>query len=787
MITKIKLVNWKTHKQSELEFSEGTNVIVGINGAGKSSIMDAISFALFGTYPKLNSREEKLDEIINRSTKAKEAKVSLEFFLDEKKYNILRVIEKGKGTTYSEIRENDKLLESSSTQKVTETIERILKTDYELFSRAVYTEQNAIDYFIRLSPVERARKIDNLLRIDKFEEARRKAVSLDTRIEGEKQGLNQLIQSKNFEEKEKDMIQLEGKVQQESKEIEIMRKEIASLETSYMMKKKKLDESEKTKTKYEILKEKIEYMKETLSKDIFEFEKEKRSLESYSLLEIKGKINDIRMKIELKEEEVEKKRKEYEGVLFAKSRDESDKSNLIKRNNDLEKEIDKIKKYEKILDQINYPKEIEVLIEEERKKLEELRSQISLLNYRMEEASNVSSQIKSLVNKCPVCGSDISEDKKKHLLHLKSSEIKDLEKNLSFLENEIKITENKLTILETDKKTLDEAKRQLENKEKIEEELKQNLDFISRLEENIKDFEKTMRQLKSSLDILNKEIDDLKKEEMEQRSLAEKIERLEELEKKIELKKKELRFLEEEKERIEKLMEKENYDEIKRDYDSVYEKYIETRARIGEKERNLEENKIRLEKTRSEIEIIKKQKDYALKLDKASKNLKIFIDALEKTQVQLRNEFIETVNQEMSKLWQTLYPYSDYVNLKFSVQDGKYQLQLETLSGEYVNIGNVSGGESTMACLVLRIAFSLVLVPHLNWIILDEPTHNLDTKSVESLNQALKDQIKDFVGQIFLITHEQKLENAASGELYRVERNKDEGGYSEIIRLTEIN
>jgi ATPase subunit of ABC transporter with duplicated ATPase domains len=90
-----------------------------------------------------------------------------------------------------------------------------------------------------------------------------------------------------------------------------------------------------------------------------------------------------------------------------------------------------------------------------------------------------------------------------------------------------------------------------------------------------------------------------------------------------------------------------------------------------------------------------------------------------------------------------------------------------------------------MACLVLRISFSLVLVPHLNWIILDEPTHNLDAKSVESLNQALKDQIKDFVGQIFLITHEQKLENAASGELYRIERNKDEDGYSEIIRLTE--
>jgi exonuclease SbcC len=788
MITKIKLVNWKTHKQSELEFSEGTNVIVGINGAGKSSIMDAISFALFGTFPKLNSRKQKIDDVItNKPSRAKEARVLLEFLMNGKKYSVLRVVERGKGTTYSEIRENDKLLESSSNQRVTERVEEILKMDYELFSRAVYSEQNAIDYFIELSPGERARKIDNLLRIDKFEEARKSAVSLDTRIEGEKQSLNRLIQSMNVEEKEKDLTQLEKKIQQDSEYIERMKKEAANLEISLMMKKKKLDELEKREIEYEKLKQKIDSLREALSDDASEFEKERKVLESYSLTDIRNRIIEIKKKIELKEEENEQKRKEYENMLFTQSRDESEKSNLIKRNNDIEKEIERMKKYEKILEQITfkYPKEVGVLIDEERKRLEELKSQISLLNYKIEEASSISNQIKVLTNKCPVCGSNISEDKKKHLLHLKSSEIKDLEKSLNVLENEKKMSEGKLAIMETDKNMLDEARRQLEGKEKIEEELKQNLDRISKIEENIRNFEKLMRQAKLKIDMLNKEIDGLKKEEMEQKILAEKIEKLEILEKKIELKRKELNHLEVEKERLEKLMEKENYDEIKKDYDTVRERYTEIKTRISEKEGNLEEKKALLERMRLEIERIKQQKDYAMKLDRASKNLKIFIDALGKTQVQLRSEFIETVNQEMSKLWQTLYPYSDYVNLKINVQDGNYQLQLETLLGDEINVENVSGGESTMACLVLRISFSLVLVPHLNWIILDEPTHNLDAKSVESLNQALKDQIKDFVGQIFLITHEQKLENAASGELYRIERNKDEDGYSEIIRLTE--
>ena len=47
IFTKLKLNNFKSHQNTSIEFDKGISVIVGENGAGKSTILEAISFALF--------------------------------------------------------------------------------------------------------------------------------------------------------------------------------------------------------------------------------------------------------------------------------------------------------------------------------------------------------------------------------------------------------------------------------------------------------------------------------------------------------------------------------------------------------------------------------------------------------------------------------------------------------------------------------------------------------------------------------------------------------------------
>ena len=74
------------------------------------------------------------------SLEKNQTEVEIQFQVNGKTYSVKRIIERGKGTTYSEIRENGKLLDAPSTQRVSESVEKILKINYDLFSKAIYSE-----------------------------------------------------------------------------------------------------------------------------------------------------------------------------------------------------------------------------------------------------------------------------------------------------------------------------------------------------------------------------------------------------------------------------------------------------------------------------------------------------------------------------------------------------------------------------------------------------------------------------------------------------------------------
>ena len=110
--------------------------------------------------------------------------------------------------------------------------------------------------------------------------------------------------------------------------------------------------------------------------------------------------------------------------------------------------------------------------------------------------------------------------------------------------------------------------------------------------------------------------------------------------------------------------------------------------------------------------IINKEKLDIKKLDKLVSELQIFGKALEQTQIELRKEFVASVNYAMNRIWQTLYPYQDYPSIRLSIEEGDYVLQLQGRNGDWNDVeGILSGGERSLAALALRIAFSLVLAP----------------------------------------------------------------------------
>jgi len=143
------------------------------------------------------------------------------------------------------------------------------------------------------------------------------------------------------------------------------------------------------------------------------------------------------------------------------------------------------------------------------------------------------------------------------------------------------------------------------------------------------------------------------------------------------------------------------------------------------------------------------------------------------------------VNYEMNKLWPTLYPYRDFIEIKLNIEEGDYVLQLKDRAGNFINAdGIASGGERSVACLALRIAFARVLAPQLRWLVLDEPTHNLDAKAVEDLALTLKTRVGELVDQVFLISHEERLEDAVTGFLYKLERDKEKDEPTKVIAVS---
>ena len=89
IIKQLELVNFLSHAHSKIDFEKGVTVIYGHNGAGKSSIIDAIKFALFG-----DKRGASISDLIRRGSE--DMSVTLDFTIGQHEYQIQRMMSLGK-------------------------------------------------------------------------------------------------------------------------------------------------------------------------------------------------------------------------------------------------------------------------------------------------------------------------------------------------------------------------------------------------------------------------------------------------------------------------------------------------------------------------------------------------------------------------------------------------------------------------------------------------------------------------------------------------------------------
>ncbi len=786
MITKVKLKNWRSHLESEFKFTQGTNALVGILGSGKTSVLNAICFALFGTFPELQSKKLKLDDIIMKKPVEKNrAEVEVHFEVDGKNYSVKRIIEKRKGTTYSEFRENGKLIEAPNAQRVTQLVEKTLKVRYDLFSKAIYAEQNALDYFLRIPKGQRMKKIDELLMIDKFEKARASAVTLANRFLERKLGKQSIIDQVDINELEKNLNELKNSLDKLLKEKEELSKTLEKISKEKEKCEVEVNELKSIKENLEKLEKEekgvISAIEETLNflKSLEEIVKE-RSKE-----EVKSKLEEIKEKLKNFEDELNEKQRNYEELNSLISRSKAELEFLRK---------DKIERLEKeIKEKLELEKEYKSLVEEkveeklkERKSVyEKLVGEIEGVKRKIKDLQEIVEKLSSAEKRCPLCESELNEEKKNALLEKKKKEIEELEKKLEDARKKKELNEKEVEKLEGLVEKLKELIKEIAKLDELKKDLEESKKVFKLLNEKTVEAEKRFLELKKDMDELEKEIKSMREERQNLEILLIKFADYENKRKRLD----EL-LLEKEilKKKIEEIKEKlvgRNLEEVEKKLKELIAREKEVETKILSFDQLIQERKNRIEEYEKKLEEIAKEKAEIEKLDKLIKDLKIFEKALEQTQIELRSEFVDAVNYTMNKLWQTLYPYQDFVGIRLSIEEGDYLLQLQERSGKWINVeGFASGGERSIACLALRVAFALVLAPQLRWLVLDEPTHNLDAKAVEDLAETLRTRINEFVDQVFLITHEEKLEDAVTGSLYRLERDKERDGVTKVIAVS---
>jgi DNA repair exonuclease SbcCD ATPase subunit len=242
-------------------------------------------------------------------------------------------------------------------------------------------------------------------------------------------------------------------------------------------------------------------------------------------------------------------------------------------------------------------------------------------------------------------------------------------------------------------------------------------------------------------------------------------------------------------EQVEEQIEETEFDEEQlaelREQTNAIEKRQEVLANdIENKEEMLAERQKRLAELEQKQERIEQYEEQVDAYRAKNERLNQLLNALERTQVDLRNQFISSVNEMMDDIWQHVYPYDDYERIRLNAEDG-YLLEVLDAEGNWIAVdGEVSGGERHAGALTLRIALSILLTPTWRLLILDEPTHNLDVTAIEELAETLRTEVSDIVGQLFLITHEERLETAVTGELYKLSKNDTETGLTAVEQVT---
>ncbi|VVB96571.1 DNA double-strand break repair Rad50 ATPase [uncultured archaeon] len=744
LIKSVELKNIKSYRHGTIEFKEGINGISGLNGHGKTTILEAIGYVLFDYLPysekDFKRRGEKsayvtVEVVANGTIYRLTKKLGGEFTVRGPDTNIT-----GKKDALAWLAHN--LFPFSNLDELPGIFENAVGVPQGMFTAA----------FIN-PPVKRKLTFDEILKVEEYRKAydnlRDTMALIDTEINSIENDINGLrIRTEGYGKKKDERDKLKVSVENLKIDLKEFTESVNSKKIILEALRKQKEELEKLNSEINQLNAKLEGQNQQLKKTKEELGRSEEAQKTiFDLSGMKKKYEQARKNLE----RLDELRKNREVIVDKLNKIQSDRSLLTDKKiriNLLKAEIEK-KTEEKnaILPFIKEQVELE-------KKKEGANQERAIF---VKEISDIKSRMNlaSAKNICPVmkgvrCNSinDLSEYFREQLegarsnLKVSMNSLKTLESQL----NELGDPRSKVNGFEMliKNRTEEAAKlsKEIESfpeKENAANELKINL-------ENYKTIDDDMRNAKGQ----TKELEPFYQKYLQNQSLAARV-----TENKNEFEKQQKSIVEGE-EKYKELQKRIN--EMRKgfsetDLAETQRTYEEMVAKVRGFQVEIKEKEVQLQKLNRDILEMEKYLSGIAELEVKLENEKRFRDYAKFIRETLRDsgqhiviELIGEIEEEANSLYCSIM--DDFSQeLRWSED---YEIKIID-SGEEKIFQQLSGGEKMGAALAVRLAL-LKILSNSDFVFLDEPTQNMDEIRRENLSEQIT-KIKGFK-QVFVISHD---------------------------------
>lgn len=776
--------NFRQHVCSKIDFQDGVTAIVGPNGSGKTTILEAIAWALYGTAA---IRENKSTVRSLSSEGGAKVTVCLTFELSGQRYTVRRRMDPS-GNSVASLEHNGIVVRKGQTD-VSDALGRMLGMDHKAFFNSFFTAQKDLDFMSSMDGSTRAAAISKMLGYERLSKARDKIIverrGMDQKIDALSQALGDLQQ---IEERLKLARERQNQAEKDLKEASVQlsarEKQFSELGPVLQDWQKKQEQNLQLKSEIRDLELRLSHAQET---------KEKASVKLSEIQSIKKELEDIKPQIE----DIEEKRQEFKKINqnrgFGDRRNEILTTTSVYRDNitKLESTASDIKNaeasYKKShLDVITSENSISDL-EKTCKALSEDR--IARVNSAKAHADNYKTRISQLVSKkkeiadtgeegkCPTCERPLAGELSVVLAGF-DSQINALRESLTLVQRDIAELESPNTELINNQQQLDSLKKNLPNlrkaasaQENLYNQAKKALENIGEMHAKIAVLETELSGLPEFdqercdflLEYAEKARPMLKRYDQLQNLLNSEQEHRQEHENALEFIKvlstgrdkagsdlKELGF------------DQQQFDKVASDYKSAQEELTQSKIACERCKSESSAAQDILKNAESDWERYKAQST----LLEETRKSRLYLHTLHTTLDAFRNELNSRIRPELEL---------NASEILAAITEGRYSvLDIdEDYKAYVVDDGEkklvISGGEEDVVNLALRLAVSQMIVERagqdLSLLIMDEVFGSLDGGRRDSL-VALLQNLKSRFEQIIIITHIDSIHDSVDNTIW---------------------